>query len=67
MSKVKLLTTGGFCGAEGIVGSIVNAEPKAGGYDILLTELKSVGFVGDGSETKSTLTFWHSEVELLED
>ncbi len=71
--KVQLLTDGwyGNNGSEdAIVGGIVYAIPYGSGkgYDILVSELKEVGYTGDGTVSDyDTLFFYASEVEVLDD
>ena len=68
--KVKLLTGGGYCDSGAVVGGIVHATPyRSGkGYDILVSELKEVGYIGDGTvPDDETLHFYAREVEVLDD
>lgn len=63
---VKLLTDGGYCGSDAIVGKIVEATAAGkGAVDVSLAELEKAGYVDDGSGMDS-LYFYASEVEVLD-
>jgi hypothetical protein len=64
--KVKLLCDGGYSEGLAIVGKTVNAVRAYAGYNIKVSDLRLVGYVGDGTvNTEDDLYFFAHEVELI--
>jgi len=67
MTKVKVIKNGLYSGMNKVIGSIVNAVPFYGAFDIPISELVAAGYTNeDELNLNDTLHFFASEVEVID-